>query len=181
MLASQMMVSPERNGLCHFNGIPQMAKNRYTFSLTAAQVSEALQALGALEATLSGLIALDNTTRRGLTKMGKRSEGFCRQALIGLELNPQIVPPSLDLATALSKLAALEQLYPIFERLRRLAQRGTDTQMAVGSDVMDAALEGYGLLKVSGKRQGLDGLYRDLSARWSKSRREPNPDSEESA
>lgn len=169
----ERVMSPQRN--------TQMAKNRYAFSLTAVQVSEALQALGVLETTLSGLIALDNATRRGLTKMGRRSEGFCRQALIGLELNPQIVPASLDLATALSKLGSLEQLYPIVERLRRLAQRGTDTQMAVGSDVMDAALEGYGLLKVSGRRQGLDGLHRDLSARWAKSRREPDPGSDESA
>jgi hypothetical protein len=154
-----------------------MAKNRYAFSLTSAQVSEALQALDVLETTLSGLIALDAATRRRLTKMGQRSEGFCRQALGGLELNQQIVPPSLDLPTAVAKLRALEQIYPIVERLRTLAQRGTDTQMAVGSDVMDAALEGYGLLKISGKRQGLDNLYRDLAVRWAKSKRDPEPES----
>jgi hypothetical protein len=150
-----------------------MAKNRYAFSLTDSQVSAAAEALGALETALSGLIALDNATRRGLTKMGQGSEVFCRRALGGLELNPQIVPPSLDLTSAVSKLDALDRLHPLVERLRRLAQRGADTQIAVGSDVMDAALEGYGLLKVSGKRQGLDGLYRDLAARWSKSKREP--------
>jgi hypothetical protein len=150
-----------------------MAKNRYAFSLVDSQVAAAMDALGAVETALSGLIALDNATRRGLTKMGQGSEVFCRRALGGLELNPQIVPPSLDLATAVAKLDALDRLYPLVERLRRLAQRGTDTQIAVGSDVMDAALEGYGLLKVSGKRQGLDNLYRDLAVRWSKPRREP--------
>jgi hypothetical protein len=36
---------------------------------------------------------------------------------------------------------------------------------------MDVALEGYGLLKLSGKNQGLDGLRRELSSRWSKTRR----------
>lgn len=149
-----------------------MAKNRYAFSLNSSQIAEATQALDSLESALSGLVALDNATRRGLTKMGQGSEVFCRRALGGLQLNPQIVPPSLDVAVATAKLEVLEQLYPLVERLRRLAQRATDTQIAVGSDVMDAALEGYGLLKVSGKRQGLDALYRDLATRWAKPRRE---------
>lgn len=38
--------------------------------------------------------------------------------------------------------------------------------MALGSDMMLAALEGYALLKVSGKSMGLDGLRKDLGARW---------------
>jgi hypothetical protein len=36
---------------------------------------------------------------------------------------------------------------------------------------MDVALEGYGLLKVSGKNQGLDSLRKELSTRWSRGRR----------
>jgi hypothetical protein len=36
---------------------------------------------------------------------------------------------------------------------------------------MDVALEGYGLLKVSGKNQGLDGLRKELGSRWAKTRR----------
>lgn len=149
-----------------------MAKNRFAFNLSDAQVAEATHALDALESALAGLVGLDTATRRGLTKMGQGSEVFCRRALGGLQLNPQIVPPSLDVPIAMAKLEALEQLQPLVERVRRLAQRATDTQIAVGSDVMDAALEGYGLLKVSGKRQGLDALYRDLAVRWAKPKRE---------
>ncbi|UXI66152.1 hypothetical protein [Tahibacter amnicola] len=36
---------------------------------------------------------------------------------------------------------------------------------------MSAALEGYGLLKVVGRNQGLDTLRKDLSARFRKSGR----------
>ena len=36
---------------------------------------------------------------------------------------------------------------------------------------MAFALEGYGLLKVSGKNQGLDGLRKEMSARLTKGRR----------
>ncbi|GAB3727428.1 hypothetical protein GCM10028794_00010 [Silanimonas algicola] len=42
---------------------------------------------------------------------------------------------------------------------------------ALGSDVMDVALEGYALIKVSGRAQGLDELRRELGLRFAKSRR----------
>jgi len=37
-----------------------------------------------------------------------------------------------------------------------------------GSDVMSAALEGYALLKVSGKGAGLDALKHGMSARFTR-------------
>ena len=60
---------------------------------------------------------------------------------------------------------------PVLDRLQKIAERGSDTEIALGSDAMDVALEGYGLLKLSGKNQGLDGLRKELSSRWSKTRR----------
>ena len=92
-----------------------------------------------------------------------------------LAQNPQIVPPSLGLGEAQADLGALDRLRPVLDRLQRLAERGSDTEMALGSDVMDVALEGYGLLKVSGKNQGLDGLRKELSSRWAKTRRAVEP------
>jgi hypothetical protein len=59
----------------------------------------------------------------------------------------------------------------VLDRLQKLAERGSDTEIALGSDVMDVALEGYGLLKVSGKNQGLDSLRKELGSRWAKTRR----------
>ncbi len=46
----------------------------------------------------------------------------------------------------------------------------TDTHMALGSDLMTNALEGYAVLKVAGKGEGLDSLRRMLSARFNRSR-----------
>ena len=44
------------------------------------------------------------------------------------------------------------------------------------TDVMDVALEGYALVKVSGRAQGLDELRRELGGRFAKTRRkEPAP------
>ena len=150
-----------------------MSQNIISLVLTDAQIKAAMDALTALEGALTGLISLDVEQRRRLTKMGQKSEAFCRQAISVLAQNPQIVPPSLHVADAQADLLALDRLRPVLDRLQKLAERGSDTEIALGSDVMDVALEGYGLLKVSGKNQGLDSLRKELSSRWSKSRRTP--------
>jgi hypothetical protein len=148
-----------------------VTQNIISLELSDGQVTIALEALTELEGALSGLISLDAEERRRLTKMGQKSEVFCRQALSVLAQNPQIVPPSLNLSEAQADLRALDRLRPVLDRLQRLAERGADTEIALGSDVMDVALEGYGLLKVSGKNQGLDGLRRELSSRFSRTRK----------
>ena len=148
-----------------------MAQNLVTLDLTDAQLAAALAALQQLEAALPGLIAFEIGERRGLPLMGPRSEPFARQTLRVLEQNPGIVPPSLDLAAARADLEAHDRLRPLLERLQRLTARVDDTVAALGSDVMDVALEGYALVKVSGRAQGLDELRRELSGRFAKTRR----------
>jgi hypothetical protein len=55
-----------------------------------------------------------------------------------------------------------------------LSQRGDDTQMAVGSDLMTNALEGYAVLKVTGKGQGVDDLRKMLATRFARGSRTPS-------
>ena len=108
--------------------------------------------------------------------MSPKSEAFCRQALRVLEQNPQIVPPNVSLADAKADLAALEQLRPRMIRLSRLSERASDTNVALGSDVMTVALQGYSLLRLSGRAEGLEPLRQELSVRFSKaSRRASQP------
>ena len=87
--------------------------------------------------------------------------------------NPQIVPPSLDLADAQRDLAHLDALRTRTARLRQLLGRADDSVMALGSDVMSAALDGYALLKVMGKGSGLDNLRQGIAARFSRGNRVP--------
>ena len=56
--------------------------------------------------------------------------------------------------------------------MQRLAERATDTEIALGSDVMRCALDGYALLKVAGRNQGLEGLRKELGSRFIKSARQ---------
>jgi hypothetical protein len=152
-----------------------MTQTLVTLNLTDAQLTAVDAALTELETQLAGLIALDVAKRKTLKKMGRKSESFCRQALRVLESNPQIVPASVPLADAIAGLNALEALRPRLVRLARLSERGTDTDMALGSDVMAVALQGYSLLKVSGRSQGLEGLRQELGERFSKAPRQAQP------
>ena len=142
-------------------------------NLTDAQFTAAEAALTELETQFAGLIALDVARRRSLRKMGGKSETFCRQAVSVLSSNPKIVPESVPLADAVAGLHMLEALRPLRDRLARLSERATDTSMALGSDVMQVALQGYNLLKVSGRSQGLDGLRNELGTRFIKAPRQP--------
>lgn len=148
-----------------------MSQNLIELQVTDEQVEAVRTALDAIEAALPGLIALEPGERRGLMLMGPKSEAFARQTLRVLEQNPQIVPPSLNVRGARADLAAYDRLVPLLERLQRLTARMDDTVAALGSDVMDVALEGYGQIKLSGAAQGLEELRRELGGRFAKARR----------
>ena len=56
------------------------------------------------------------------------------------------------------------------QRLKKLVERGEDTEVVLGSDVMALALEGYGLPKIAGKNQGIEAMRKKLGSRFSKTR-----------
>src|SRR5690606_9168466 len=105
-------------------------------------------ALEALESNLAGMVSLSPQQRRTVPRLGDTSEAFCRQALSLLGQNPQVVNPGLGLPEAEADLATLDALRPRLQRLERLWARASDTEVALGSDIMSTALQGYALLKV---------------------------------
>ena len=145
-----------------------MSQNLLSLELTDDQVALIGSSLDAVEGALTGLIALDNATRRQLTKMGDKSEAFVRQTLTVLAQNPDVVPSGLGLPEAQADLAAIERLRPILARLQRLVERAGDSEMALGSDLMSVALEGYSLLKTTGRNKGLEGTAEALGARFAR-------------
>ncbi|MEO8671960.1 MAG: hypothetical protein ABI411_11645 [Tahibacter sp.] len=150
-----------------------MSQNLVSLELSEALLNAVDQALLTLETALSGLVALTPAQRRSVTKMGVKSESFCRQTLSVLSQNPQLVAPNIGLADAQSDLAALDLLRPRIQRLARLSERAIDTESALGSDVMSAALKGYAMLKITGRGQGLDGLRKEIGTRFARGSRTP--------
>ncbi|HNE41448.1 hypothetical protein [Accumulibacter sp.] len=147
-----------------------MGQNLVSLHLTEEDLVAVDAALRTLEEKLAVLVELSVDERRALTKMGEKSEAFCRQTLIVLAQNRQIIPAELDVREAENDLEQLDLLRPRFARLRQLATRADDTEMALGSDVMAAALEGYALAKVFGKGAGLDALRAAVGTRFSRRR-----------
>jgi len=146
----------ERNGDMHVN------QNLVSIVFDTARLTAIDAALTALETELAELVALPADQRRDLFKMGDKSEVFCRSTLTVLSQNPKIVNEGLGLPEALADMAALDALRPRLTRLRLLLDRGTDTETALGADIFATVLEGYGLLKVSGKSHGLEREFKAL-------------------
>ena len=137
-----------------------MPQNLLSLELSAEDLTAINAALTDIESRLAGrLVALDNDARRQL------------------EQNPDIVPAALHLEEAQADLRAVDALRPVHARLQRLAERVSDSEMALGSDAMSTALEGYALLKVTGRNKGLEALSAALSQRFARSSpaREPAP------
>jgi hypothetical protein len=82
--------------------------------------------------------------------------------------NLAILPANFDLEAYRRELATMDALRPRLARLSKLSQRGDDTQMAMGSELMTNAVEGYAVLKVTGKGHGLDELRRMLATRFTR-------------
>ncbi|RYZ75082.1 MAG: hypothetical protein EOP91_00040 [Lysobacteraceae bacterium] len=139
-----------------------MNQNLVSIVFDAARLTAIDAALASLEAELEDLVALPVDQRRDLFKMGDKSEVFCRSTLTVLSQNPKIVNEGLGLPEALADMAALDALRPRLARLRLLLDRGTDTETALGADIFATVLEGYGLLRVSGKSHGLEREFRAL-------------------
>jgi hypothetical protein len=149
-----------------------MNQNLVTLNLSDEQFASIDTTLSELERQLASLVAITPANKRRVRKMGSRSEAFCRQVLRMLSENPQMVPGNLDLADAVADLQALDRFRPRLMRLMRLTERASDTNFGLGSDVMDFAAKGYGLLKLVGQSEGLDGLRRNLGAHFSRRARE---------
>ncbi|MBF6025351.1 hypothetical protein [Lysobacter niastensis] len=149
-------------------------QNLIQVNLTDPQVAELDAAIATLRAIFAQMLALQPQQRRELTKMGEKSEVFCRQTLAVLAANPQIVPGTVNVGMAMGDLAALDLLRPRLLQLKQQVERLDDTVLALGSDVIACSLEGYALLKVAGKNEALKAARRDLSGRFNRSAPSPS-------
>lgn len=148
-------------------------QNLISLRFEPARLSVLDEAIAVIRRDTADFITLQPEQRRELPKMGDKSEVFVRETIDVLDTNPKIVPESLGLAHAKDDLAALDALRPRLRQLRQLVELMEDTEMALGSDLMSVALEGYALLKVAGKGEALKGAQRALSVRFKSQPRRP--------
>ena len=135
-------------------------------------------ALDAIEGLMDVFVSLTPEQMRKLTKIGEKSETFCRQTVAILDQNRQALPPGFDLDELKRDLAAYDALRPRLNRLQSLVAKCIDTQVALGSDVLTASYDGYGLLKLFGKADNVTPLVESMR---SGVRRSPAPKTDDAA
>ncbi|WP_374243838.1 hypothetical protein [Zoogloea sp.] len=132
-----------------------MTQNLVSLDISAADVAEFDAALAVIEKFVKPLLSLTADEVKGLSKMGDKSEQFCRQAAMLLGQNRDVLPATFALDEMVSDLAAFDMLRPRAVRLHDAVAKLDDTLMALGSDVMVAASKGYGLMQMFGKDESL--------------------------
>ena len=138
-------------------------------------------ALTALEAQLDDFIELSVEQRRELVKLGPRSEVFCRETLSVMERSPGALPADFPMDSVRQDREALDQVRPILSRLRMLVTLAEDTEMALGSDLYKAALDGYRFAKATGSGAMLDELKMQASPLFKGNPKPRKPDGDASA
>lgn len=142
-----------------------MPQNLVSLRLSAETLAAVEQAIGALEAFSKPMRTLTADEIRALAKMGDKSAEFCRQTAMVLEQNQNIIPPSFDLTKMQGDLVAIESLDRQILRLKEILAKMEDTRIALGSDIMSAASDGYVLMQMFGKAEGLSALQQAMKVR----------------
>ena len=148
-----------------------MGQNLASVHFTAEQWVELDGAIGVVEALWEPMLVVLASRRRGIPKMGDGSEPFCRGVKRIIDENPRLTPIDVDRDEMARDFATHDALALRRTRIDRLVEKLTDTDVALGSDIMSAALSSYAQLKLSGKAAGVEGLRRDLGKRFEKSPR----------
>ena len=131
---------------------------------TWAQVDSLINQLQAVLGTVFAAVA--PATKRTMVKMGPGSEYFCRQACEVMAKNAELMPRGFDLDEMRRDLDTHDALNGRIVALTQLLEKARDTEMALGSDAMVAALEGYAVLKAVGKGEGVEALKKLLGRRF---------------
>ena len=154
-----------------------MSQNIVSISLSGDDITAIRGMLAGLEEKLKVMVELTADQRVSLLRMGARSEAFVRHTLDTLEQDPDILPRSFDLEEMQRDLKALDDLRPIFSRLRQLGGRAADTERALGSDLYSAALAAYRFAKAADGSAVADALREHGAERFaSTGKRSPAPE-----
>ena len=152
-----------------------MANNLVDATFPAEDQDWVLQTLKAVNERLPFLIGLTPEQRQCLAKMGDKTVAFVEKALRAADLNPTLIPASVDVAGLRKDVELVRGLMPVLDVLTQLRERVDDTVTESGSEAFAVALEVYQHLKASGKNTGLDESLKDMGQRFARRPRTPKP------
>ena len=151
-----------------------MSQNLISANFSAETIARMDAALATLEEIFAPFSDITADALDGLPRMGEKSEPFCRQTAIVLDQNLAVIPPSVDFKGLKEDFADLDALRPRLLRLRELVSQIENVKDALGCDILGTSLEGYGLMKMFGKSEGLESLRQAISLRTRGRSRKPD-------
>ncbi len=126
-----------------------MTENSVNTMFSTNDQETVLAAIAEIRQKLPFLIGLTSDGRRGLSKLGEKSQAFVTKALNIAAQNPAILPASFKLEKMRSDWQLFHTLEPIRLAIGQLHNLVEDTTMATGSDAFAAARSVYTFIKVS--------------------------------
>ena len=142
-----------------------MPQNLVSLDISTDEIAAMDQAIATLEALTKHFITLSTDDKSSLVKMGDKSVAFCQQTALVLSQNKEALPAGFDYTEMEDDFAAYAALQGRVLRIREVLAKMDDTQTAIGSDIMVAASEGYALMKLFGKAEGLSELQQAMRVR----------------
>jgi hypothetical protein len=145
-------------------------------TLSAADLQIIRTAFATILEKLTFLVNLTADERKAIFKTGPDSLSFVNNALAAAQNNPSIFPASfsteafqrdVDLFTVLTELAVLAL---------SVASQIDDTRLAVGGEIMQAAIQAYNYIKTAAKTTpGLKPIAEQLSERFQRASKPKQP------
>lgn len=146
-----------------------MQENRISIQISAAELSQMINHIGAVNATIgSRLVTLSDDERQTLPKMNDGSLPFVQKALDYCQSNPEFTPAYIGVAELQIDLDAVRDLLKIYRPLEQITKAVDDSIKLSGSEAYIAALAYYHSVKQAAKMKipGAQKIYDDLSARF---------------
>ena len=147
-----------------------MSQNLVSAALTPEDFNAIMAAFDLIESKLPFIKDLTPDERRSLVKMGPDSLSFVTGVQSLAAQNTSSVPASVDLTEYNRDVALSQQMYQINQRIQALAEKSSDTTMAVGSDSMVTSLILYAVFQALGKAGALNINVAELGRRFRKRR-----------
>jgi len=146
-----------------------MSINRVSAALDGTAITAIMNNLSAIRQSLGFLIALSETERRALPKLGDKSYAFVENSLQLATQNPGFLPRDFSIEEMQKDYDLFKSLNPIRQALSKLAEEVDDTLMAVGSEAYVAALLVYNYASRSDVgTAGLDNVLDELGKRFAR-------------
>lgn len=142
-----------------------MSQNLISANFSAETIARMDAALATLEEIFAPFSDITADALEGLPRMGEKSEPFCRQTALVLAQNLAVIPPSVDFEGLKEDFADLDALRPRLLRLRELLTQADNVETALGCDILSTSFDGYGLMKMFGKSEGLESLRQAIRLR----------------